>query len=40
MRIEHTQLEMQAYLKTEDSDINNDERKLLFQLRTDMHFKI
>ena len=39
-KLEHTQLEIQNYLKYEDGDINNFERKLIFQLRTDMCFKI
>ena len=39
-KLEHTKLEIQNYLKYEDGDVNNFERKLIFQLRTDMCFKI
>ena len=31
---------MQNYLRSEDLDIQNHERKIIFQLRTNMHFKI
>ena len=31
---------MQNYLQSEDMDITNDERKLIFQLRTTTSFKI
>ena len=40
MEIEYTHLEMQNYLRTEDIEITNYERKLIFQLRTKMNFKI
>ena len=40
MEIDYTQLEMQNYLRTEDIEITNYERKLIFQLRTQMNFKI
>ena len=40
MEIEYTYLEMQNYLRTEDIEITNYERKLIFQLRTKMNFKI
>ena len=40
MDIEYTHLEMQNYLSSEDIDITNEDRKLIFQLRTKMHFKI
>ena len=32
--------EIQKYLSSEDIEITNDERKLIFQLRTRMNFKI
>ena len=38
--LEHTRLEIQKYMKCEDGDLNNFESKLIFQLRTDMCFKI
>ena len=38
--MEYTQLEMQNYLNSLDIDITNEERKIIFQLRNKMHFKI
>jgi hypothetical protein len=38
--IHYQELEMQNYLKSDNMDINNNERKLIFQLRTRMSFKI
>ena len=38
--IQYTDLEMQNYLRSEDMDITNHERKFIFQLRTSMNFKI
>ena len=38
--IQYTELDMQNYLKTENIDINNNERKLTFQLRTRMCYQI
>ena len=40
MDIDYTELRMQNYLRCEDLDITNDERKLIFQLRTKMCFKV
>ena len=40
MKLLHSKLEIQNYLKYEDGEVNNFERKLIFQLRTDMCFKI
>ena len=40
MDIDYTKLKMQNYLRCEDLDITNDERKLIFQLRTKMCFKV
>ena len=40
IEIEYTDLEMQNYLRSEDMDITNNERKFIFQLRTKMNFKI
>ena len=34
------QKNLKTYLLSEDMEISNDERKLIFQLRTSMHFKI
>ena len=36
----HSNLDMQNYLQSEDLEINNDERKLIFQLRTKINFKV
>ena len=40
MEINYSRLKMQNYLQSEDMDITNDERKLIFQLRTKMSFRI
>ena len=40
IEIHHLKHGMQNYLKSEDMDINNDERKLILQLRTKMNFKV
>ena len=40
IEISHERLEMLNYLRSEDMEINNQERKLIFQLRTKMHFNI
>ena len=40
IEINHSRLEMQNYLKSENIDITNDERKLIFQYRTRMNFNI
>ena len=40
IEINHLIHEMQNYLKSEDMNINNDERKLILQLRTKMNFKV
>ena len=40
MEMDHASLEMQNYLKSEDIDITNNERKLIFQFRTSMNFNI
>ena len=37
--IKYKELKMQNYLQTEDLEINSYERKVIFQLRTKMHFK-
>ena len=36
----YEKLSMQNYLKTDNIDIKNDERKIIFQLRTRMHYSI
>ena len=38
IEISHEKLEMQNYLRSEDKGINNQDRKLIFTLRTRMHF--
>ena len=38
--IQYMKLEMQEYLTEEWDTINNFDRKLIFQLRAKMHFKI
>ena len=38
--IQYQELEMQNYLKSENIDIKNNERKFIFQLRTRMNYKI
>ena len=38
--MKYEQLEMQNYLNTLDIDITNEERKIIFQLRNKMYFKI
>ena len=38
--INYSKLQMQNYLTEENEEVNNFERKLIFQLRTKMHFKI
>ena len=40
MQMKYCELQMQNYLHSEDLDIQNHERKIIFQLRTNMHFKI
>ena len=40
MEILYTWLQMQTYLGSEDIEITNEERKLIFQLRTQMSFNI
>ena len=40
MEINYSRLKMQNYLVSEDIDITKNERKLIFQLRTKMSFKI
>ena len=40
MEINYSRLKVQNYLRTEDIYISNDERKLIFQLRTKICFKI
>ena len=40
IEINHLKHEMQNYLKSEDMNIKNDERKLILQLRTKMNFKV
>ena len=40
MDINYLRLKMQNYLSSDDIDISNDERKLIFQLRTKISFKI
>ena len=40
MQMCYQKLEIQNYLSSEDIDITNHERKLIFQLRTSMNFKI
>ena len=40
MDISYTGLKMQSYLKSENIDITNEERKFIFQLRTKMFFRI
>ena len=40
MQMKFCELRMQNYLHSEDLDIQNYERKIIFQLRTQMHFKI
>ena len=40
IEINHLKHEMQNYLKSEDMNINNDERKLILQLRTKINFKV
>ena len=40
MKMSYSKLYMQNYLSSEDIDINNYERKLIFQFRTNMSFSI
>ena len=40
MKNNYTNLKMQNYLFTEDMEIQNDERKFVFQIRSQMLFKI
>ena len=40
MEMSYEKLEMQNYLSSQDIEITNHERKLIFQLRTSMNFKI
>ena len=38
--MEYNELKIQNYLSSLDIDITNEERKVIFQLRNQMHFKI
>ena len=40
MDMKYTRLKMQNYFKNEDMEITNEERKLIFQFRTTISFKI
>ena len=40
IEMKYNELEMKNYLSSMDIDIINEERKVIFQLRNKMHFKI